>query len=356
MPDRWGSELIRQGRYRDGHQGAPSPLEYLLGVPDPLRLGALRFRDPRTGVFHHAGGPGDSPLKARSMPEVFPAMERFQRGSLGHDEIEPLLGSGASLGGARPKVWVEEEGRQWHAKFPRPHEGEAPDIMAREGVALAVAREAGIPVPGFRLPVFRGRWYVLLTQRFDRGPDNERIPFLSGQGLLGTGHHERASYPELLEALEGFTSGDPMPAREDLFRRALLNVLIGNTDDHLRNHGLLMDPDGVWRWSPVFDLEPRVFGHDESLSTALHWMGDFRASVSLAFESAEEFGLSEEQATGLGEQVLEAIMRWETLAHRLNLDARAVNAMRSCFEHERVRELERWVNDHRPGPRSSPEP
>jgi serine/threonine-protein kinase HipA len=164
-----------------------------------------------------------------------------------------IFAPGSSLGGARPKASVvDQHGQLSIAKFPK--EIDEYSIELWEFVALTLAQQAGILTPVNELLSVAGR-HVLLSRRFDRAAT--RIPFLSGLSMLTLKDGDRASYPELVDVL----TANGARAREDaheLYRRMVLNVLISNDDDHLRNHGFLwIGPQG-WALSPVYDLNPHT--------------------------------------------------------------------------------------------------
>ena len=168
------------------------------------------------------------------------------------EDLKLLFAPGSSLGGARPKASVvEKDGQLAIAKFPR-KEDEV-NTVVWEAVALTLAKKAGITVPDARVETVAGK-PVLLLRRFDRD-GNRRIPFLSAMSMLGSKDNETRSYMEIVDALRQHGAA-PKADMEALWRRVVFNILISNTDDHMRNHGFLYEgPDG-WRLSPAYDLNP----------------------------------------------------------------------------------------------------
>jgi len=251
-PDRWGQTLIRHRHLRESKERGSPPgkvneVDYLLGVSDFTRQGNLRFSLEKEGVFQH---PSDKIPKLAALPELLYAAHHYIAAKE-ESSIAYLLDAGsASLGGARPKAAVYD-GESLHiAKFP--HRQDEWDVMAWEWVCLNVAAEAGICVPESRLIKIDGQ-NVLLVKRFDREA-NERIGYISVMTLLGLVDGEHADYSEIAEKLRDVSVSAKKDLQE-LYRRIVLFLLLNNTDDHLRNHGLLRSGSG-WRLSPVFDVNP----------------------------------------------------------------------------------------------------
>ncbi|MDO9063342.1 MAG: HipA domain-containing protein, partial [Microbacterium sp.] len=254
-PDRWGRNLITKRERelaREGRRAARSldDVDFLLGVSDTTRQGALRFRAPGTEGFvgAHAIVP-----RTISLPALLRASEEAAADVEGTTALKTLLDAGtASLGGARPKAAILlDDGALGLAKFPHPEDDR--DVMAWEATALDLAAAAGIRTPAHRLVQVGGR-NVLLLRRFDRTAAGGRLGYLSGMTMLGAADGEDHDYTDLAARLAE-VSASVRQDRRELFDRVALSVAIGNTDDHLRNHGFLVDKGG-WRLSPVFDVNP----------------------------------------------------------------------------------------------------
>ena len=253
-PDRWGRRLLA----RESRCARLTETERLLGVNDLTRQGAIRFflnGEPT------AGSDGVPPLS--DLPALLDTADAVQQDRDVPDmALRRLYRATGSLGGARPKASVWDSGALWMAKFPKPN-GDDWDIIGWEAVVLHVARLAGIDVPDHRvltIPDGEGRpRTVLLTQRFDRvlpAPsltEAERIPYISALTALSAQDGEGGDWLDIAE----FTQESGGDTRE-LWRRAMLGAAIGNTDDHLRNHGFLRT-DGAWHPSPAFDLNPEPY-------------------------------------------------------------------------------------------------
>lgn len=333
-PDRWGRTLMQRGE-RQAAQGEGRPvralheLDYLLGVSDVSRQGALRFTALSGGPFLAAGGAGVPPLLR--LPRLLAAADHVDEGEGGEEDLRLLLAPGSSLGGARPKASVrDDEGALTIAKFSRISD-EWP-VVEWEAVALRLAREAGVDAaPAQLLRV--GDRQVLLTRRFDRRGEM-RVPYLSAMSLLGARDNAREphSYPEIAEALRQHGAA---PSRDlaELWRRMVFTVLIANTDDHLRNHGFLWVGTDGWRLSPAFDLNPTPADvRPRVLSTALTIDGDTTASLALAFEVLEWFDLKLAEGKAIATEVERAVARWRAVATELGLSRAQCDRMASAFE------------------------
>jgi len=251
-PDRWGQTLIRHRHRREcdatgKSSRALNDIDYLMGVSDFSRQGDLQFSYEKDGTFEH---PSDNIPKLTILPKLLYAAHNYEAE---HQEsaIEFLLNAGsASLGGARPKVAVLDGEDLYIAKFP--HRQDKWNVMAWEWVCLNVAAEAGSDIPSNRLEHIDGQ-SVLLIKRFDRAKQ-KRIGYISMMTLLGLSDGQQADYSEMAEKLRDVSVSADNDLHE-LYRRIILNILLNNTDDHLRNHGLIRNGSG-WRLSPAFDINP----------------------------------------------------------------------------------------------------
>jgi len=176
---------------------------------------------------------------------------------------------------------------------------------------------------------------VLLLRRFDRA-GSVRIPFLSAMSMLGATDREAHSYLELADSLRQYGAA-PREDMRMLWRRIVFNVLISNTDDHLRNHGFLYaGPDG-WRLAPAYDLNPVPSDiKPRILSTAID-LEDASASLELALSVADYFGLEAGEARATATEIAKAVARWRHAAARHGLTASEMDRMASAFEHEDLR-------------------
>jgi serine/threonine-protein kinase HipA len=172
---------------------------------------------------------------------------------------------------------------------------------------------------------------VLLSRRFDR-EGARRIPFLSSMSMLGARDHETRSYLEIVDALRRHGAA-PRKDIPDLWRRLVFNILMSNTDDHLRNHGFLYAGAGGWRLSPAYDLNPvPVDVKPRVLTTAIN-EDDTTASLPAAMDVAGYFELDDARAHAVAAAVANAVMTWRNEAARHGLTREEIGRMASAFEH-----------------------
>jgi serine/threonine-protein kinase HipA len=177
-----------------------------------------------------------------------------------------------------------------------------------------------------------GNRHVLLLRRFDR-QNARRIPFLSAMSMLDAEDNEQRSYLEIADALRQY-GAKPEEDCAQLWRRVVFSILISNTDDHLRNHGFLYDPAGGWRLAPAYDLNPIPVDIKPRILTTAIDEGDSTASLDLAFDVAEHFGIKPEQARTIASEVGTAVKSWRTTAKVLALSSNDIDRMASAFEHD----------------------
>lgn len=332
-PDRWGRELMRrQWRREQAAGGAASTslaeADFLLRVNDTARLGALRFAETKGGAFQTPDDVAPIP-PLEKLPALLSASDDVLADTESAAALRLLLAPGSSLGGARPKASVRgTAGRLCIAKFPA--SSDEWDVVRWEAVLLRLANDAGIEVPRHRLELVNDR-PVLLLSRFDRAA-NGRVPFLSAMSALGSADHERRSYMELADFLRQH-GARPRQDLRALWLRLVFNVLVSNTDDHLRNHAFLHVPGCGWSLAPAYDLNPvPMDGAQRFLSTAIH-PDDAAASLELALEVAPNFGLDPASARAAVGEVARATAPWRETAKELGLTNAEASRMASAFEH-----------------------
>ncbi|NJM35127.1 MAG: HipA domain-containing protein [Rhodomicrobium sp.] len=241
-----------------------------------------------------------------------------------------IFAPGSSLGGARPKASVADAvGALAIAKFPKPADDYS--VEAWEHFALNLAAQAGIRTPRNELHDVGGQ-RVLISRRFDR-MGTTRIPFLSAMSMLGAKDGERASYPEIVDALSQHGAEAKSDA-EELFRRMVFNILISNVDDHLRNHGFLWRGKGGWTLSPAYDLNPVPTDLKARILTTNISLDEGTCSLDLAFDQAGFFGLSLQKAKAIAAEVGAAVSNWRNVAAAAGESRRAIDRMASAFEHD----------------------
>jgi len=335
-PDRWGRILMRRANRKqcsaEGHQ--PRTLferDYLLQVNDEARQGALRFATESDGPFLATyEGVRIPPLI--DLPRLLAASDHVVDDDDTREDLRILLAPGSSLGGTQPKASVRDtDNNLTIAKFP--NKNDEYDRVTWEAVALALARKAGIIVPDMRLETIAGR-NVLLLRRFDRR-GSCRIPFLSGMSMIGSNDNDVRSYLELVDALRKYGANTSRDLHE-LWSRIVFTVLISNVDDHMRNHGFLYSGYEGWHLSPAYDLNPTPIDiSPRTLSTTIG-LDDPSASIELAYEVCEYFGISLNQARETANKIGHVVATWRNEARRFGLSKQEMDRMATAFEHEDI--------------------
>ena len=302
--------------------------DFLLGVSDESRMGALRVRDPASGDYVDARNRTSPPIT--ELRELEAAADRVERG----DDVDPwirqLIAPGASLGGARPKAsFRDTDGSLWLAKFPAMDDRR--DVGHWEYLTWQLSRDAGIEMPLARALKLSGRGHTFTVQRFDRTATSRRL-YSSAMTRLAREDSDGASYLDLVEAIESAGSstkiGDQLV---QLFRRVLFNILIGNRDDHLRNHGFLRHGNG-WVLSPAFDVNPNPDKDAHVLSID---GSDASPDTSLLLATAGFYRLAPKAAQTIEREVRNAVRGWESRADALSLRKAEIELMRQVIDAER---------------------
>lgn len=338
-PDRWGRTLMdrREAAIAGSEGRQPKNLfetDYLLGVYDVHRMGAIRFKDSLEGPFLNSNTSMATPPWT-SIRELEHASLKLEEDTEDDAEtlkwINLLLAPGSSLGGARPKASVlDEQGELWIAKFPSLQDDR--DIGGWEKVACDLARNAGINVPESVTGKFYSKKHTFLTKRFDRTPQGEGIHFASAMTLLGrtdgTNYSSGVSYLDLAEFIMQ-NGASPDADLEELWRRIVFYISISNIDDRLRNHGFLLTDKG-WTLSPAYDINPVPTGTGLSLNISTT---DNALSIDLALEVAEYFRVSDEKSLEIISAVQAEVSKWESIAEKVGIPKSELNAMAKAFKY-----------------------
>ena len=331
-PDRWGQTLMRRNELRRARAEGRRPrtllaLDFLTLVDDETRLGALRFKEAGGGPFLTSAGRPVPPVV--DLPRLLSATARVIDANETDDDLRLILAPGTSLGGARPKATVRDrDGHLLIAKFPR-RDDDWP-VTRWEAATMALAEAAGVRVAPFQLrqaadsPVF-------LARRFDRR-QGRRIPFMSALTAIEGSDNEMRSYLEIAE----FLRREGLEVNEDLgqlWRRIVFNVLVSNTDDHLRNHGFLRETNG-WRLSPAYDINPVPADVKPRVQALAIDETDAAASLDTAMEVAPMFGMTDQAARATAAEVGRAVRGWRDAAARHGIPANESERMSSAFDHD----------------------
>jgi serine/threonine-protein kinase HipA len=321
-PDRWGQTLMkrREALQAKDEKRAPRTLyawDFLVGVQDFTRQGALRFRLAGTEEFLGNEKMAAPPITTLRELEAV----AYQLSSRRIDDLDALrkwlsvlVAPGASLGGARPKAnFTEADGSLWIGKFPARDDDR--DVGAWEHVVHDLAVKAGVDVPAARAVRLNSEFHTFCVQRFDRASGARRF-YASAMTLLRKEQSEGTSYLELAQFLRAKGDGPQADADlEQLFRRVAFNVAVGNRDDHLRNHGFVLGATG-WRLAPAFDVNPNIDKAEHVLNID---DVDNRPSLETVLTTAAFYGLAEERGKQILEEVASAVDGWEDAARQAGI-------------------------------------
>ena len=324
-PDRWGRMLMRRreainARLENRPSRTLTEADYLLGVYDGNRMGALRFKLSPDDEFMDNNKAMATPPWT-SIRDLEYASLQLEKENLKDDAeyakwLNMLIAPGSSLGGARPKANIlDNNGALWIAKFPSGHDTK--DMGAWEAVTAEMARKCGIEMAESRAQKFSNRQHTFLTKRFDR-INGKRIHFASAMTLLGytdgTNSAEGVSYLELAEWI-GRNCNNVSQNLEQLWRRIVFNIAVSNCDDHLRNHGFLLTPKG-WTLSPAYDINPDEHGMGLKLNIS---EDDNSLDLELALSVAAYFGLDNATSDEIINQTKKVVSNWQQLATHYGL-------------------------------------
>ncbi|WP_316750078.1 HipA domain-containing protein [Pedobacter gandavensis] len=336
MPDTWGRRLMqRRAAQYALTQGTLVPtlyeLDFLLGVHDFTRMGALRFKKDPDGAFldDNLENPAPPIAHINALQESARLYEEDADGKKSDKWMQMLIAPGSSLGGARPKASIlDADGNLFIAKFPS--KSDTTDKAAWEYLAYKLGCNAGLQMPKCRLVKVQGPYRTFLSKRFDR-VGAERIHFASAMTM--TGNNEdliRDSTPSYLDIAEFLQYSGTTHIEKDLhqlWRRIVFSMAISNTDDHLRNHGFLLDQDG-WRLSPAYDINPSIEKDGLAINVDTH-------NNSLDFELAKSVGiyfqLNEEQMNIIIQEVIFAVRGWRSIANEIGIPRAEQELMSPAF-------------------------
>ena len=329
-PDRWGRTLLERrealvARREDRRPRELDDWDYLLGVADATRMGALRFAQHEDGDFIDQGPLEVPPVtRLRELEHWAREAESGPPGDQSDEDrwVAMLVAPGSSLGGARPKAsFVQTDGTLWIAKFPST--SDRYDVGAWECIVSRLAQEAGIEVPTTEPMKLGSEFHTFCSKRFDRSSRGRRL-YASAMTLTGLSDNEDGSYLDIARAIVNY--GDPENIEvdlEQLFRRVVFNVLTANRDDHLLNHGFLRTPGG-WRLAPAFDVNPAPGKPEHALAI------DDRIRVpdlDLVTETAQHYRLTAAAASAIVRDVLNVVNGWRTVAGQFDLPQHQLERM-----------------------------
>lgn len=339
LPDRWGRRLLERKEQTEAiEEKRPKrtlySYDYLVGIDDFLRMGALRLKKDPDGEFLNS----DSRLivpPLTSIKELTIAAQEYEKSDEANELpeekwIRQLAHPGTSLGGARPKAnVVDEKEHLWIAKFPS--RKDVYDMALWEHLCHLLAKEAGINVAETNLiPAGNDGYHALLSKRFDRTDDGKRIHFASAMtmtGLTDGDNHETGhGYLDIVDfIIKGCCDVDEN--LNELYRRVAFNICVGNSDDHFRNHGFLLTKKG-WTLSPAYDLNPT-----DSMTQSLLIDNDSNeSSLKRLLSACDDYYISSETAERILSEVATAISRWEIIAKKLQISDTEANRFAWRFD------------------------
>lgn len=335
MPDTWGRTLMKRREAQQAKEKNEKPktlydIDFLLGVYDESRMGALRFKTDPDGNFLDNNKTASTPPWS-SIRELQNAAHIFENNTDNEEVnrwLSVLMAPGSSLGGARPKANILNSDKSlWIAKFPS--KTDTTDKAAWEFLAYQLAIKARIEMAPCRMERILGKHHTFFTKRFDR-EDGERIHFASAMTMTGnnedTIRDKQASYLDIAEFISNY--GVNIEANlHQLWRRIIFNIAISNTDDHLRNHGFILTKEG-WILSPAYDLNPSI----DKDGLALNIDTDNNAlDFDLAKSVGEYFRLNNSQMEVIIQEVLEVISKWKTFANEIGIPRSEQELMEKAF-------------------------
>lgn len=344
-PDYWGRRVIEK------HAGKPelSELDYLLESPDD-RAGALGFgRGPEPPAPKRKFNRTIDLAKLQAFADKIVSDEELPK-EPDAEQAQELMLEGTSMGGARPKVVVEDNSALWLAKFNRPDDKW--NHARVERAMLELARACGLEMAESKLETIGDR-DALLVKRFDRHKVKggyQRARMLSALTLLRAGDthtdREKWSYVLLAEELRRISAQPKTDARE-LFRRMCFNALISNTDDHPRNHAVIA-MENEWKLSPAYDLIPSMPVSIEERFLALSCGDQGRlAHADNLLSQCVRFWLKTVEAREIIDEMEQTVRRsWYKIARKNGVSEKDCETISSAFIYEgfRLRAAEKAVS------------
>ena len=336
-PDRWGRLLMKRREAIIAKEEGRSPKtllesDYLLGIQDAARMGALRFKLEADGQFLSTDSEMPIPIWTglRELEQAAVNIDADYGTEKDKKEwLRLLVQPGSSLGGARPKATVRDMTNSlWIAKFPS--RNDEINSGAWEMVAHELASRCGLRTPEAKCGSYSQTGSTFLVKRFDRTAAGKRLHYLSAMTVLGesdgSGSEEGVGYLDIAGVIRQYGSN----VKEDLlelWKRIAFSISVTNTDDHLRNHGFLFNRKGM-ELSPLFDVNPNPEGNALSLNIN---DSDNSLDFDLAIEAAPYFDLTKDYAAKIINEMKPHIASWSYIAQSLGISRTEIGMMEHCF-------------------------
>ncbi len=335
MPDTWGRTLMKRRaaqKAKDENKPLPTLLDvdFLLGVYDESRMGALRFKLDPNGPFLDNDSRYPTPHWAsiRDLQHGINVIESNKDTVEARKWLTILIAPGSSLGGARPKANIlDEYGHPWIAKFPS--KNDTIDKAAWEMLAYLLAIDSGIEMAACKIQKIAGKHHTFFTKRFDR-TKKERIHFASAMTMTRNNEDsikdKPASYLDLAEFIQ-FSGSQNTKDLHQLWKRIIFNIAVSNTDDHLRNHGFVLQQTG-WKLSPAYDVNPSIDKGGLALNiNAIDNALDFELAKSVG----EYFMLTHLQMEKTIKEVKSSVKNWRKIAAKIGISKSEQKLMETAF-------------------------
>ena len=337
LPDRWGRTLIlRREQILAMEEKRPvrrlTEFDFLTGIDDYTRIGGFRYKIDPTGEFINTS----NKLQIPPITEIKELVRASNEIELSEEKntlpqkkwLFQLIQPGTSLGGARPKATIIDENKHLYiAKFPS--RNDLYDVGLWEHLSHLLAKESGLNCSESKVIKAGNKYHTLLSKRFDRTADNKRIHYASAMTMLGLKDGCNANtgngYLDIVNYIIKNCCNVDFNLKE-LYRRVAFNISIGNSDDHFRNHGFLLTPQG-WTLSPAFDINPSLSKEQSLLINSYTSKSD----LNILLDSCEEYMLNHSTAKQIIEEVLKGISKWKLLANKINIPQSEQNIFKDRF-------------------------
>jgi serine/threonine-protein kinase HipA len=335
MPDTWGRTLMKRREIQLANAKGENPktlydIDYLLGVFDETRMGAFRFKLDPYGDFLDNDSETSTPpwSTVRELQQAVVHYENDTDNEAINKWLKVLIAPGSSLGGARPKANILDEKNQlWIAKFPS--KNDTIDKAAWEYLTYQLAINAGIQMAESKIEKVNGNYHTFFTKRFDR-IGKERIHFSSAMTMTGNNEdtikNQPASYLDIVEFIQNYGCKVNENLHQ-LWRRIVFNIAVSNTDDHLRNHGFILNKEG-WVLSPAYDLNPSIDKDGLALNIDMD-------NNALDFELAKNVGvffrLNTSEMDNILNEVFTSVKQWKEVAHKIGISRSEQELMQAAF-------------------------